>query len=239
MSIRICMGLVVVVVLSLLGAVGSAVALNPIMPPGYPVNTSPSDTTFYVKDDASGIAWLFFVNALINASIVSGAFLLSLRLLKQNVGIHKKSPRMFFATFVLAIIAITVIGALVDFYIVTETDEVIIWSGILGERPTEYYVHILQWGLLEWVVACALIFASVFGSMMAIHMRVVHSLFIGLVVTVFNPIMWLLTMHFGEDVIFISMILSVLSAPILLAGALKSQASLRPPVQESFAGSSG
>jgi len=194
--------------------------MNPISPPGWNPY-QPPDTTFNVRDDISGIAWLFFVNVLIDISLVSGAFLVSTRVFKGNLGTSNLSPKRFFAVFLLAILAVTVMGALIDFYIVTE----------LTERDS-MTVHVLHQDTTDWAISCTLIFGSVAISMLVIGVRALASALIGAIVTIFNPVWWSLTMHFGEDVVFLSIFFSLLSGPILFGYAVTWHTNERTPRTE-------
>jgi hypothetical protein len=206
------------VILLSVGIAGPVIALNPNVPA-----IGPPDTTFYVKDDASGLAWLFFINVLIDMSVVSGAFLVATKTFKGDVGALDRRPLKFFMIFLMAILIITAVGAFVDFYVVTELEY---WNGPYNQGP-EFMYHVLYFGALEWAVACSLIFGSVFGAMIGVGVRGRPSAFIAAIVTAFSPVWWLLTMQFGEDVTYLTIFFSFFTAPVLLAGLLRWQANER------------
>ncbi len=191
-----------------------AVSANPIAGP-----SRPHDTAFRADYVFFGLSWLFVLNLLVNTALLSIGFLLVARFAGPRLGNFSDKTLAFLARYLACIIFVTIIGALVDFLLVTREVYTTYWTGLSLEQG---YYRMLYPDAVSWSVACVLIFVSIFASLvLALGMFVRHSLVIAIGITVVNPIWWTTIYYLGEDVTFLTLLFGILASPVLLFGVIR------------------
>jgi hypothetical protein len=203
---------------------------NPSAPPPQP------DTTFRLTEPVSGIAWLFFVNVLVDLFFYSGLLLAFAKKYVSISGIIKTSGTRFLVALVSAVCVIALIGAVVDFYIVAQPRFI---NGIYdssGQNISGIY-RVMFVDLKNWTVALTMIALSILACSFAfLKLRISMALLIAAGFVIINLAFWILISAFGEDVTYLTILLGVLSAPIVTRGLLhwyvvdRPLLSMSPPV---------
>lgn len=196
---------------------------NPIGPP------SPGpDTTFRLTEPISGIAWLFFVNILVDLFFYSVLLLVFAKKHVPSSGIIEKSGARFLIALVCAVIVIALIGAVVDYYLVTQPRIISYYNHTLGESVSGTY-RVIVLDVANWTAALSAIALSIMACSFAfLRLRVSMGLLIAAGFVIINLAFWILIGVFGEDVTFLTVLFGVLSAPIAVRWLLRWYLSDRP-----------
>lgn len=207
--------LMVTAVSSCLLSVAMLASANPIAP------TQDPDTTFRLDDDpVYGIARLTLLNLFINTALFSIGFLAVASSSGRRLGNISGSTIVFFIRYIACAISITVAGAFVDYYLLTE--KVLLSSQPRFADPLYDDHMVLYFDAVNWAVACLLIFLSVMAaSTFVLGMSVRPSLPIAAGMTCVNPVWWWLIYRLGEDVAFLTLLFGILASPILVAAVVK------------------
>jgi hypothetical protein len=204
-----------------------SVSADPIGP------TQSPDTTFRLREPLPGIAWLFFLNVLINLFCFSALLLAFSRKYVSMSGIVKTSGLRFLAALICAAIVISLIGAVVDFYLVTQPRLI---NGYFEDR-TEGIYRVVVLDVVNWIAALSVIFLSVIASSWSfLRLRLPVSLMIAYGFVMINIYFWILIGVFGEDVTFLTILFSVLSTPIVVRGLVRWYSEERALQTESMLG---
>ena len=196
-----------------------SVSADPIGPPQSP------DTTFRLTEPFPGIAWLFFLNVLVNLFCFSALLLAFSRRYITSSGIVKTSGLRFLAALICAAIAISLIGAIVDFYLVTQPRLI---NGFFEDR-TEGIYRVVVLDVVNWIAALSVISLSVIASsLFFLRLRLPVALMIAAGFVIINLSFWILIGVFGEDVTFLTILFGALSTPIVVRGLLRWYSSERP-----------
>ena len=207
-----------------------SVSANPIGP------TQSPDTTFRLTEPFSGIAWLFLLNVLVNLFCFSALLLAFSRKYITSSGIVKTSGLRFLAALICAAIAISLIGAVVDYYLVTQPR---LMSGLFEDR-TEGTFRVVVLDVVNWVAALSVIALSVIASsLLLLRMRLPVTFMIAAGFALINLSFWILIGVFGEDVTYLTIIFSALSIPIVVRGLLRWYSFERPLQTESIGAPQG
>lgn len=187
---------------------------NPSAPPPQP------DTTFRLTEPFSGIAWLFFVNILVDLFCFCVLLLAFAKKYGSSSGIVKTSGKRFLVALVGAVSVIALIGAVVDFYFVAQPRFI---NGIYNSSGQDisgtYRVMVVDFN--NWTAALIMIALSIIACSFAfLRLRISMGLLIAAGFVVINLAFWILISAFGEDVTFLTILLGVLSAPIAVRGLL-------------------
>lgn len=187
------------------------VSANPVGP------QSPPDTTFRLTDPVSGVLWLFLVNLLVNLACYCGVLL---TFTKKYIGAYdlvRTTGIRFLGALVCVVMIITIVGAFVDFYLVAQPRYIDNIYNAAGENISGTY-RVFVFDALAWALALALIVASVvLASMLILQMSFKPSVAVAVIIAALNLIAWLLVGVLGEDIVFLSIMLSVLVAPVLVS----------------------
>jgi len=187
---------------------------NPSAPPPQP------DTTFRLTEPLSGIAWLFFVNILVDTFCFCGLLLAFAKKYVSSSGIVRTSGRRFLIALVGAVSVVALIGAVVDFYFVAQPRFI---NGIYnssGQNISGTY-RVMVVDLNNWTAALIMIALSIIACSFAfLRLRISMGLLIAAGFVVINLAFWILISAFGEDVTYLTILLGVLSAPVAVRGLL-------------------
>ena len=174
-----------------------------------PIVRKPFDTTFKLDDPVSGIAWLFFINLLVNLACYTGMLLAIAKKLLDWGSLLQTSGIRFLGALVCAVVAITAVGALVDFYLVAQPRYVEDLHGTY---------RVLAFDPITWALALILIMESVMlTSMLILKMGTGPSIIAAGGMGVVNLAFWLLTGLFGQDAVFITLIFGIMLSPVLVS----------------------
>lgn len=196
---------------------------NPIGPP-----PPGPDTSFRLTEPVSGIAWLFCVNALVNLFCYSGLMLAFARRYVPSSGIIETSGVRFLIALVGAVIVISLTGAAVDFYLVTQPRYIHNIYNFAEQEISGTY-RVMVFDVANWTVALELIALSIVVCSFAfLRMRVSLVLLIAAGFVIINLVFWTLLDTFGEDVTFLTILFGVLSAPIAVRALLHWYIADRP-----------
>jgi len=189
-----------------------------------PIGPSQSpDTTFRLTEPIPGISWLFLLNVLVNLFCFSALLLAFSRRYVSPSGIIRTSGLRFLAALICAAVVISLIGAVVDFYLVTQPRLV---SGYLSGEGT---YRVVVFDVANWIAALTVISLSVIASSLTfLRLRIPVSLMIAAGFVVINLAFWTLIDVFGEDIAYLTILLSALSTPIVVKGLLHWYSSERP-----------
>ena len=193
----------------------SASALgNPIGPP------RPPDTTFLVPKGAVGLVMVFVINLSVNVTLFSFFLWVSGRNRADGIG-QQYSNGLTFLLAVLGVSAfITAIGAFVDVAWVmtghyTLTRSPSYWIPWLEGDGSVY--HVIRFQPLLWSAALVVIFFSVqLPTVAAFRTGFRWASIIGGAICAVNAVWWILAGIFGLDILFLTLIASFLSAPVIL-----------------------
>lgn len=223
--LRTCLFLAIVS--SCLVSTAEFASANPIVGP--PINPiapiDESDTTFRLDDDpVSGLIRLTLLNMLVNTALFSMGFLLVVHFFGSRSCRISSSTGVFFMRYVSCALTITVVGAFVDYFLLTKE---VLWSTYgVGTVGGAVYSRVIYVDPVNWLVACLLIFLSILAaSVFVLGMSARLSLPIAAGMTLVNPVWWWLIYNFGEDVAFLTLLFGILASPILVAAAVKWHAS--------------
>jgi hypothetical protein len=171
-----------------------------------------------LTDPFGGIAWLFLVNTLVNLLCYSGLLLAFSRRYVSVSGIVRTSGLRFLAALICAVIVISLIGAVVDFYLVTQPRLI---SGQFEDR-TEGIYRVVVLDAVNWTAALSVIFLSVVASSWSfLRLRLQVGLMIAYGFVMINIYFWILILVFGEDVTFLTILFASLSTPIVVRGLVR------------------
>lgn len=184
-------------------ALAPAVTANLVAPP------RPPDVTFRLQDPVSGILWLFVLNFLINLALITGGLFVSSKLYGKEVGELPAKGSTFLMALLFAVAVITWVGAFVDFYLVTQS----VYLDSLYDKD----YHVISFGFFRWTAALLIIFTSIALAMFVfLRLRIESCLLSAAIITVMNPIWWILISEFGEKISFATIIIGVIVAPAVL-----------------------
>ena len=210
----------------------SAVILTSYIVTANLVGPRPSpDTTFKLSDPLSGLAWLFFVNVLVNLACYSGILLVyASRHLNANDLLRTTGLR-FLGALVCVVVAITVAGAFVDFYLVAQPRYIDGIYNAMGDDISGTY-RVLVFDAAVWALALVLIGASIaLASMFILQMSWKPSIAVAVSMAALNLLAWLLIGTLGEDVVFLSIIFGMLLAPVLVSLLIRWYVALVPTTE--------
>lgn len=178
------------------------------------------DTTFRLSDPISGIAWLFFVNALVNLLSYAGLLLAFAKKYIPISGIIKTSGLRFMFALVGAVFVISLIGAVVDFYFVTQPRTTIYYDHNLDQHLYKTY-RVVFFNLANWIVALSLVALSIVACSLAlVRLRAPLSLMIAAGFVIINLVFWILVAELGEDFTFLTIVFGALAAPVVVRSLL-------------------
>ena len=187
------------------------VSANPIALP-----RQPFDTTFRLDDPMSSIAWLFFVNLLVNLTCYAGIMLAMAKRMLDWGSLLNTSGIRFLGALVCVVVVVTTTGALVDFYLVAQPRYI---EGIVNQFHEDISgtYRVLVFDPVTWTIALVLIMESVMlASMLVLKMAAKPSAVVAGGMGAINLVFWLLIGHFGQDVVFITLISGILLSPVLV-----------------------
>lgn len=188
---------------------------NPSVPP------RPPDTTFRFDNPVSGVTQLVLLNLLVNMALLSIGFLAVARFSKRGFGDFPDATRDFFVRFVGCIVLVTLIGAFVDYFLVTREEFTSFWNGEAAGWVSGYF-RFVHPDALYWFVACVMIFTSVLLALsIVLRMHTRSSVPIAVGIASVNPVWWMMIYYLGEDVTFLTILFGILAGPILLAGVVR------------------
>lgn len=210
--VRIGLAIIVSSMVMFLAVASFGVLSNPVVP-----DASEIDTTFRILDPKAGIATLMVINVLVNLFWICVLLLyLGKRFGATAMVVPRTGSAFVLRVFFMALF-VTVVGAFVDYLLV---------MGINPDYSEDYRVMVFD--PLSWSVAVALIFLSVISSAYIFMEMAAKPLFIVAgVITLLNPVWWVLTGLLGNNVLMVTIILSALILPIALKGLLDLHGSLR------------
>lgn len=199
--------------LALLLVLSVSASANPNIPPGdfpsYPRGGA-SDTTFRLSEPLSGILWLFFLNVLLDLLVLSASILFLTRTRPLRSGLRQTSGLGFLAALIGSGALIASIGAIVDFYLITQPRFLQAQGGMF---------RVISLDIGAWVVALALIALSILIAVRLIMgMRLNVGARIAVVFMCANVSSWILIGQYGELVSFLALVLSVLATPVAVRG---------------------
>lgn len=175
------------------------------------------DTTFRLNDPVSGIAWLFFVNLLVNFACYCGVLL---AFAKKYIGaddLLRTTGLRFLGAIVCVVVAITAVGAFIDFYLVAQPRYIDSIYNAIGDDISGTY-RVLVFDVVVWTLALALIIASiVIASILMLRMSRKPSVVVAVSMAILNLLAWLLIGFLGEDIVFLSIFFGMLLAPVLVS----------------------
>lgn len=189
---------------------------------------APPDTTFRLTEPVSGIAWLFVVNIIVNLLLYSGLLLLTVRKNPHDRGLMHASTLRFFVALVGAVIAITLVGAFVDYYLVAQPRYL---DGIYDHfgRDISGVYRVVSLDMVNWVLALAIISLSVIAiSVIVLKLDLRASTMVASGIAFANVVFWLLIGVFGEDVTFLTIIFGMLVSPVIVRALTLWYANERP-----------
>ena len=198
------------------------VSANPIPP------QRPPDTTFRLTDPVSSIAWLFFVNALVNLTCYCGVLLTAAKRFLHGDSLLRTTGIRFLGALMCVVVAITAIGAIVDFYLVAQPRYIDDIYNAIGDDISVTY-RVLVFDEAVWILAIALIIASiVLASVFLLRMSWKPSVVIAAGMGVINLIVWLLIGIFGEAIVFLSVVFGIMLAPVMISFLIRWYAAGMP-----------
>jgi len=196
---------------------------NPSVP-----SPRPASTDFRLTEPVSGIAWLFFVNILVDLFFYSGFLLAFAKKFVSRSGIIQTSGIRFLIVLICGVIVIALIGAAADFYLVTQPRFINHLYNSLGQDISGTY-RVMVLDVANWTVALSVISLSVIAcSSSFLRLRISIGLLIAAGFVIVNLAFWILIDVFGEDVTFLTVLFGALSAPIVARGLLRWYVTDRP-----------
>ena len=186
---------------------------NPSVPP------PPPSTFVRLSDSASSILWLLLLNVLINLFCYSALLLVFAKRHIAKSGIIDTSGRRFLSALICAVVIISLIGAIVDFYLLTQARYIRFDTGA-GQGSGIY--RVLVYDLANWILALSVIFLSILTTSLALlRLRVSVTLAIAVGFVIINLCFWLLADVLGEYTTFLTLIFGVLAAPLAVRALLQ------------------
>jgi hypothetical protein len=194
-------------------AIFSVVSANPIIP-----SRPSSDVTFRLPDPVSGILYLFILNFLVNLSWITIGLFISSKVIGHQLGSPPKKGINFLLALLAGVAVITLVGAFVDYYLVTQSFYI---EGVTLGTPYHGWYHLVSFDLVQWSVALVMIFVSIVLSLLLfLRLRASPSALTAGFVTILNPVWWVLIGEFGEKASFATIIVGIIAAPVMLRWAL-------------------
>ena len=189
---------------------------------------SPPDTTFRLTEPVSGIAWLFFVNIIVNLFFYSGLLLLTVRKKIHGASLIHTSALRFLIALVGVVVAITLVGAFVDYYLVTQPRYLDGIYDYFGRNVSGVY-RVISLDLVNWALALAIIFLSIVAlSAVVLKLNLRASTMVASGMAFVNVVFWLLIGIFGEDVTFLTIIFGMLVSPVIVRALILWYVNERP-----------
>ncbi len=187
------------------------VSADPIVPQPQP------DTTFRLTDPVSGIAWLFFLNALVNLTCYCGVLLTAARRFLNSDSLLQTTGIRFLSALICVVVVVTAVGAIVDFYLVAQPRYIGDIHNAIGDNISGTY-RVLVFDAAVWILALAIIVTSiVLASAFILRMSLKPSAVIAAGMGIVNLIVWLLIGAFGEAVAFLSILFGVMLSPVMVS----------------------
>jgi len=182
-----------------IGALG-----DPIAPQHSP------DTTFKLKDLATGVATLFLLNIVINLFFLTGFLFLVARRFRDHLGRIPRKGWVFLVSILALATVVTMIGAIVDYYLV------------MGIDPSyDPQARVMVINLENWAWALMFIFLSIaLTSFALLRLALVPGTVLGALFIPINLIWWVLSGQYGWNFAFLNILFSIVALPILMKSLL-------------------
>jgi hypothetical protein len=178
---------------------------------GNPITPQPGpDTTFKLMDPAMGVATLFLLNIVVNLFFLTGFLFLVARRFRDDLGRIPRKGWVFLVSVLALATVVTMIGAIVDYYLV------------MGIDPSyDSQARVMVMNLENWAWALTFIFLSIaLASFALLRLALVPGIVLGALFIPINLIWWVLSGHFGWNFAFLNILFSVVALPILTKGLL-------------------
>lgn len=189
---------------------------------------SPPDTTFRLTEPVSSIAWLFFVNIIVNLFFYSGLLLLTVRKKIHGRGLIHTSALRFLIALVGVVIAITLVGAFVDYYLVTQPRYLDGIYDYFGRNISGVY-RVISFDLVNWALALAIISLSIVAlSAVVLKLNMRAGMMVASGMAFVNVVFWLLIGILGEDVTFLTILFGMIVSPVTVRALILWYVNERP-----------
>jgi hypothetical protein len=175
-----------------------------------PSAPSPVDTTFKLKDPVTGVATMFLFNIVINLFFLTGFLFLVASRFRSHLGSIPRKGWVFLVCILALATVITMIGAIVDYYLVMGIDP--------GYNPE---ARVIVTDLGNWAWALILIFLSItLTSFALLRLAPMPGTVLGVLFVPINLIWWVLSNEYGLDVAFLTILFSIIALPAVTRSLL-------------------
>ena len=218
--------LVVSVSLAVITLFACKAVANPIWPPDkpLPILDETTDTTFFLDGAPLTVILVLFV---LNLAANAFWYGLILHIIASRTDGLSRSGQLkgweFLSLVLLAVVAITIAGAMIDYYIVAQDA----FFPSLGE-----WHRVLAWNPLRWAAGVGFIFVSVLIATRGLLLTSwTHSAVVAAVMALVSPAWWVLADIFGWLIPFATIALSVVVSPLLLRELVRLYLENAPLIQ--------
>ena len=207
-----------------LRAAANPIASDPIDPFHRPLPVT--DTSFFLDGDPLEVILVLVVlNLAVNMFWYSAILYIITSRTGVVSGLGRRTGWEFLSLVLLAVVFITITGAVIDYYIVAQNARF---------YSLEEWHRVMAWDLLRWVLGVGLIFASVIIPTMGLLLTSwKYGVLVALVMAGVSPLWWVLADIFGWVAPFAMIGLSVVASPFLLRALVRAyleRPSHAPPV---------
>ncbi len=191
-------------------AIGLVLSLTSVLMAAFPVSANPivippgPDSSFSVRDGASGIIGLFMMNVFVNLAFYTLFMVPHAKGL--GLGTGRPSALRMLSVLLIIVFVITAMGAVVDYYFIMQ-----------GRSLIHESYRYISYDPVSWFIALTLIFLSVVLPTSAVlKNKLWRSWAVGAEMCAVNLRMWSLSGELGYDVPFVAIIGSLLLSPVLI-----------------------